>query len=129
MGYQRRVHGDSLFCGRGENTSTMMKLVLLSVACLVGVQCFSKLAKKIHRDITKFNNDAACWGKGNAIKFRVALINAAEQCSSSPSHHQPGSKSSTTRIQHPKLEQLVEHCLPAFQQGEERHRHLRSSGD
>jgi len=66
---------------------TMMKLVLLSVACLVGVQSSSQLAKKIHRDITKFNNDAACWGKGNAIKFRVALINAAEQCSSSPSHN------------------------------------------
>merc|ERR1712013_742154 len=69
------------------NTLTMMKLVLLSVACLVGVQSSSQLAKKIHRDITKFNNDAACWGKGNAIKFRVALINAAEQCSSSPSHN------------------------------------------
>jgi len=63
----------------------MMKLVLLSLVCMSAVHSSSKLAKKIHRDITKFNNDAACWGKGNAIKFRLALIHSAEQCSNSPS--------------------------------------------
>jgi len=65
---------------------TMMKLVLLSVACLVGVQSSSKLAEKIHRDITKFNNDAACWGKGNTVKFNLGFMKAAEQCMSHPSH-------------------------------------------
>ena len=65
----------------------MMKLVLLSLVCLSAVQSSSDLAKKIHRDITKYNNDVACWGKQNAIKFRIGMMHAAEQCSSSPSQN------------------------------------------
>lgn len=65
----------------------MMKLVLLSLVSLVAVQSSSELAKKIHRDITKYNSDVACWGKQNAITFRIGLMHAAEQCSNSPSQN------------------------------------------
>jgi len=71
--------------GDGKTALIMMKLVLLSLAALSAVQSSSELAKKIHRDITKYNNDVACWGRGNAINFRVAMMHAVEQCSSSPS--------------------------------------------
>merc|ERR1711892_1078253 len=77
--------GTLCFVGEGKTALIMMKLVLLSLAALSAVQSSSELAKKIHRDITKYNNDVACWGRGNAINFRVAMMHAAEQCASSPS--------------------------------------------
>merc|ERR1712106_1302007 len=77
--------GTLCFVGEGKTALIMMKLVLLSLAALSAVQSSSELAKKIHRDITKYNNDVACWGRGNAINLRVAMMHAAEQCASSPS--------------------------------------------
>merc|ERR1711892_1066160 len=77
--------GTLCFVGEGKTALIMMKLVLLALAALSAVQSSSELAKKIHRDITKYNNDVACWGRGNAINFRVAMMHATEQCASSPS--------------------------------------------
>jgi len=64
-----------------------MKLVLLSLACLSAVHSSPELAKKIHRDINKWNADVACWGRENALKFHVGLMQAAEHCSSAPHHN------------------------------------------
>eukprot|EP00091_Calanus_sinicus_P023736 TRINITY_DN8185_c0_g1_i1.p1 TRINITY_DN8185_c0_g1~~TRINITY_DN8185_c0_g1_i1.p1 ORF type:complete len:193 (-),score=60.96 TRINITY_DN8185_c0_g1_i1:490-1068(-) len=79
--------GNLCSAGEGKAALAMMKLVLLSLVSLAAVQSSSELAKKIHRDITKYNNDVACWGKQNAIMFRIGLIQAAEQCASSPSQN------------------------------------------
>jgi len=64
-----------------------MKLVLLSLAFLSDAIGSSDLARKIHRDITKYNNDVACWGKKNTINFNVALMGATEECYNSPSRN------------------------------------------
>jgi len=59
----------------------MLKVVLLSLACVATVSSSSKTAKKIQRNINTWNADVACWGKENALKFHVGLAQAIEQCS------------------------------------------------
>merc|ERR1711892_758526 len=82
--------GTLYLLGEGYTPHTapkMMKLVLLSLACLSAVHSSPELAKKIRRDINKWNADVACWGRENALKFHVGLMQAAEHCSSAPHHN------------------------------------------
>merc|ERR1712013_901657 len=58
----------------------MLKVVLLSLACVATVSSSSKTAKKIQRNINTWNADVACWGKENALKFHAGLAQAIEQC-------------------------------------------------
>eukprot|EP00091_Calanus_sinicus_P002304 TRINITY_DN1232_c0_g1_i5.p1 TRINITY_DN1232_c0_g1~~TRINITY_DN1232_c0_g1_i5.p1 ORF type:complete len:310 (-),score=106.80 TRINITY_DN1232_c0_g1_i5:65-994(-) len=59
----------------------MMRIVLLSLACAAVVSSTSGVAKKIQRNINEWNKDVACWGRENALKYHVGLVNAIEQCS------------------------------------------------
>jgi len=58
----------------------MLRIVLLSLACVATVSC--GIEKKIKRNINKWNGDVACWGKENALKWHVGLMQATEQCAS-----------------------------------------------
>jgi len=57
----------------------MLRVVLLSLACVATVSS-SGLEKKIQRNINEWNRDVQCWGRENALKFHVGLMQAAEQC-------------------------------------------------
>merc|ERR1712142_1152537 len=63
-----------------------MKLPVLTVA-LAAAAAGSDVTKKILRDITKFNNDAACWGIENRMQYALAQMKATEECSESDHHN------------------------------------------
>ena len=63
-----------------------MKLLVLTVA-LAAAAAGSDVTKKILRDITKFNNDAACWGIENRMQYALAQMKATEECSESDHHN------------------------------------------
>jgi len=53
----------------------------ISLACLAVASNGSQEAmNRIHRDMSKFNNDVMCWGLQNTIDYQVALYKATEQC-------------------------------------------------
>jgi len=56
----------------------MLKFII-SLACLAAITSggSKEAIKPIHRDMSKFNNDVACWG---FVAFQVALYKATEQC-------------------------------------------------
>jgi hypothetical protein len=57
----------------------MLRIVLVCLACAELVTS-SNIAKKIQRNIDTWNGDVACWGKENALKYHVGLVEAIEQC-------------------------------------------------
>jgi hypothetical protein len=56
----------------------MLRLVLLSALLASGSAMNAH--KTIKRDLQNFNNDAACWGLGNAMKWHMAIRMASEEC-------------------------------------------------
>merc|ERR1712045_120722 len=43
--------------------------------------------KKIMKDMMEFNSMAACWGKGNMYLYKLALLEATEQCTQQDHHN------------------------------------------
>jgi len=58
----------------------MLRVVLLSLACVAMVSCGGRTAKKIKRNINTWNGDVACWGRENALQFHAGLAEAIELC-------------------------------------------------
>jgi len=58
----------------------MLRFVLLALVCS-GIVRTVDVDKKIKRNIDKWNGDVACWGKENALKYHVALLQAVDECS------------------------------------------------
>merc|ERR1711878_166112 len=43
--------------------------------------------KKIMKDMMVFNSMTACWGKGNMYLYKLALLEATEQCTQQDHHN------------------------------------------
>ena len=66
---------------------------LVAVTFLLAVASGDEMKKKIHQDMMIMSNQAMCWGKGNMLYFKLALMKAMEECE--------GGHSSTTKPANP----------------------------
>jgi len=66
---------------RGTQVSFGIMLKFLTIAALATVAASShEMMKKIHKDMMVMNSMTACWGKGNMLLYKVAVMEATEQC-------------------------------------------------
>jgi len=76
----------------GPSTSAiMLRLVLVSLAAASAMETKEQLMK----ELSKWNNDVACWGMENMMKFELSKMQAVEECG----HH--GLASSMVRPTNP----------------------------
>merc|ERR1712045_891390 len=74
MGFHRLMQ-------RGTQVSFGIMLRFLTIAALATVAASShEMMKKIHKDMMVMNSMTACWGKGNMLLYKVAVMEATEQC-------------------------------------------------
>merc|ERR1711936_398404 len=74
MGFHRLMQ-------RGTQVSFGIMLKFLTIAALATVAASShEMMKKIHKDMMVMNSMTACWGKGNMLLYKVAFMEATEQC-------------------------------------------------
>merc|ERR1712045_386870 len=74
MGFHRLMQ-------RGTQVSFGIMLKFLTIAALATVAASShEMMKKIHKDMMVMNSMTACWGKGNMLLYKVAVMEATEQC-------------------------------------------------
>ena len=66
---------------------------LVAVTFLLAVASGDEMKKKIHQDMMIMSNQAMCWGKGNMLYFKLALMKAMEECE--------GGHSTTTKPANP----------------------------
>jgi len=64
---------------KGKSSSGKMKS-LLAVTLLVAVASGDMMKKKIHHDMMIMNSQAMCWGKGNMMYYKLAMMKAMEEC-------------------------------------------------
>merc|ERR1711953_436329 len=77
---------------KGKSSSGKMRS-LVAVTFLLAVASGDEMKKKIHQDMMIMSNQAMCWGKGNMLYFKLALMKAMEECE--------GGHSSTTKPANP----------------------------
>merc|ERR1712008_439122 len=78
--------------GLGPSTpAIMLRLVLVSLAAASAMETKEQLMK----ELSKWNNDVACWGMENMMKFELSKMQAVEECG----HH--GLASSMVRPTNP----------------------------
>jgi hypothetical protein len=66
---------------RGTQVSFGIMLKFVTIAALATVAASShEMMKKIHKDMMVMNSMTACWGKGNMLLYKVAVMEATEQC-------------------------------------------------
>merc|ERR1711936_435832 len=64
---------------KGKSSSGKMKS-FLAVTLLVAVASGDMMKKKIHHDMMIMNSQAMCWGKGNMMYYKLAMMKAMEEC-------------------------------------------------
>merc|ERR1712203_434414 len=65
---------------KGKSSSgNMRSLVALSLVLAVAAGDMM-LKKKIHHDLMVMSSQAMCWGKGNTMYYKIAMMNALEEC-------------------------------------------------
>ena len=57
----------------------MRSLVALTLVLAVAAGDMG-LMKKIHHDMMVMNSQAMCWGHGNTMYYKLAMMNALEEC-------------------------------------------------
>ena len=57
----------------------MKSLVALTLVLAVAAGDMM-LKKKIHHDMMLMNSQAMCWGQGNMFYWKLAMMNAVEEC-------------------------------------------------
>merc|ERR1712045_880408 len=64
---------------KGKSSSGKMKS-LLAVTLLAAVASGDMMKKQIHHDMMIMNSQAMCWGKGNMMYYKLAMMKAMEEC-------------------------------------------------
>ena len=57
----------------------MRSLVALTLVLAVAAGDMMMM-KKIHQDMAMMNSQAMCWGQGNMMYYKMAMMNALEEC-------------------------------------------------
>merc|ERR1711874_768300 len=73
---------------KGKSSSGKMRS-LVAVTFLLAVASGDEMKKKIHQDMMIMSNQAMCWGKGNMLYFKLALMKAMEECEGGQSNTNP----------------------------------------
>ena len=105
------------FLGK-SSSGKMRSLVALTLLVAVASGDMSMM-KKIHHDMMTMSSQAMCWGKGNTMYYKLAMMKAMEECE--------GGHSSSTKPANPfaqlnknpfqvrkyfKIKLLIRVCLP-----------------
>merc|ERR1712218_388479 len=65
---------------KGKSSSGKMRsLVALTLLVAVASGDMSMM-KKIHHDMMTMSSQAMCWGKGNTMYYKLAMMKAMEEC-------------------------------------------------
>merc|ERR1711878_158832 len=68
-----------------SSSGNMLRFLTL-VAALALAAGMGMDEKKIMKDMMVFNSMTACWGKGNMYLYKLALLEATEQCTQQDHH-------------------------------------------
>merc|ERR1711878_196271 len=78
-----RLLAERITCSSSGNMLRFLTLAAaLSLATGMGMD-----EKKIMKDMIVFNSMTACWGKGNMYLYKLALLEATEQCTQQDHHN------------------------------------------
>ena len=73
----------------GKSSSGKMRsLVALTLLVAVASGDMSMM-KKIHHDMMTMSSQAMCWGKGNTMYYKLAMMKAMEECEGGHSSTKP----------------------------------------
>merc|ERR1711988_1868297 len=70
----------------GSSSGNMLRFLTLAAALALAAG-MGMDEKKIMKDMMVFNSMTACWGKGNMYLYKLALLEATEQCTQQDHHN------------------------------------------
>merc|ERR1712141_476961 len=65
---------------KGKSSSGKMRSLVALTLVLALAAGDIMLKKKIHQDMMMMNSQAMCWGHGNTMYYKLAMMNALEEC-------------------------------------------------
>merc|ERR1712001_203847 len=65
---------------KGKSSSGKMRSLVALTLVLAVASGDMMLKKKIHQDMAMMNSQAMCWGQGNMMYYKMAMMNALEEC-------------------------------------------------
>merc|ERR1711910_9109 len=65
---------------KGKSSSGNMRSLVALTLVLAVAAGDMMLKKKIHHDLMVMSSQAMCWGKGNTMYYKIAMMNAMDEC-------------------------------------------------
>merc|ERR1711874_584442 len=65
---------------KGESSSGKMRSLVALTLLLAVAAGDMMLKKKIHHDMMLMNSQAMCWGQGNMMYYKMAMMKALDEC-------------------------------------------------
>merc|ERR1712045_849788 len=65
---------------KGNSSSGKMRSLVALTVVLAVASGDMKMMKQIHHDMMMMNSQAMCWGQGNVMYYKLAMMKAMEEC-------------------------------------------------